>query len=281
MNQITSVKLLNIMRLQHQFFPSHLVERSLWPILLSFSLFSMAISAVEYMHGYSTGGILLRGALVLTIMGMALWWKDVIIEATFEGHHTNKVKSGIMQGFILFVISEVMVFLSVFWAYGHSSLSPAVELGLIWPPAGITPLDAFAIPFLNTLLLLSSGAYITWGHHALILNNRKAVLTGTFITIILALIFTYLQYVEYTESGFTFADSVYGSVFYATTGLHGAHVLVGTIFILIQYLRIINYHATTTHHLGLESSILYWHFVDIVWLLLFGVVYYWGGSILN
>lgn len=124
-------------------------------------------------------------------------------------------------------------------------------------------------------------AYITWGHHALIVNNRKAVLTGTFITIILALVFTFLQYVEYTESGFTFADSVYGSVFYATTGLHGAHVLVGTIFILVQYFRIVNYHSTTTHHLGLESSILYWHFVDVVWLLLFAVVYYWGGSILS
>lgn len=145
-------------------------------------------------------------------------------------------------------------------------------------PAGITPLDAFAIPFINTLLLLSSGAYITWGHHSLIENNRTGLLVGTFVTIVLALFFTYLQYVEYTESGFTFADSVYGSVFYATTGLHGAHVLVGTLFILVQYIRILAYQATTTHHLGLESSILYWHFVDVVWLLLFAVVYYWGGS---
>jgi cytochrome c oxidase subunit 3 len=101
-------------------------------------------------------------------------------------------------------------------------------------------------------------AYITWGHHALILNNRKAVITGTFFTIILAIVFTYLQYVEYTESGFSFADSVYGSVFYATTGLHGLHVLVGTLFILVQYLRIVNYQVTTTHHLGHESAILYW-----------------------
>jgi len=280
MNKITSKQLLNSIRLRFQFFPSHLVERSIWPIYLSFSLFSLAISAVQYMHGYSTGFILLRASAVLTIMGMGLWWKDVIIEASFLGNHTKKVKEGILQGFILFVISEIMVFLSVFWAYAHSSLSPALEIGACWPPTGITPLDAFAIPFINTLLLLSSGAYITWGHHALILNNRKAVITGTFFTIILAIVFTYLQYVEYTESGFSFADSVYGSVFYATTGLHGLHVLVGTLFILVQYLRIVNYQVTTTHHLGHESAILYWHFVDVVWLLLFCVVYYWGGSIL-
>jgi cytochrome c oxidase subunit 3 len=114
MNNITSKQLLSSLRLRFQFFPSHLVERSIWPIYLSFTLFSLAISAVEYMHGYSTGFILLRASFVLTIMGMALWWKDVIIEATFLGDHTKKVREGILQGFILFVVSEVMVFLSVF-----------------------------------------------------------------------------------------------------------------------------------------------------------------------
>ena len=157
MNKITSKQLLNSIRLRFQFFPSHLVERSIWPLLLSFSLFSLAISAVQYMHDYSTGFILLRASIVLTMMGMGLWWKDVIIEASFLGNHTKKVKEGILQGFILFVISEIMVFLSVFWAYAHSSLSPALEIGSCWPPIGITPLDAFAIPFINTLLLLSSG----------------------------------------------------------------------------------------------------------------------------
>jgi len=132
-NEITSKQLLNSIRLRFQFFPSHLVERSIWPLFLSFSLFSLAISAVQYMHGYSTGFILLRASIVLTIFGMGLWWKDVIIEATFLGNHTKKVKEGILQGFILFVISEIMVFLSVFWAYAHSSLSPALEIGGCWP----------------------------------------------------------------------------------------------------------------------------------------------------
>jgi cytochrome c oxidase subunit 3 len=265
-------------KLNFQFFPSHLVERSIWPIMLSASLFALVIATVRYFHGYSLGFFLLKLSLLLTILGASYWWKDVIIEASFEGHHTKKVKKGITQGFLLFILSEVMAFSSVFWAYLHSSLTPAIELGGCWPPIGITPLNAFAIPFINTLILLSSGGFITYAHHALIANDRKATINGLYITIILALIFTFLQYVEYNQASFTFADSVFGSVFFATTGLHGFHVLIGTIFIFIQFIRVINYHLTSGHHLGLESSILYWHFVDVVWLILFCIVYYWGGT---
>jgi len=272
---------LNIAKLNYQFFPSHLVNRSIWPLMVSSSLFALAVGTVQYFHGYSTGFLLFKAATLLTIMGAAYWWKDVIIEASFEGNHTKRVKMGIAQGFNLFILSEVMAFLSVFWAYLHSSLSPAIEIGSSWPPVGITPLNAFAIPFINTLILLSSGGYITYAHHALIANNRKGAITGLFITIVLALVFTFLQYIEYTQASFTFADSVFGSAFFATTGLHGAHVLIGTIFIFVQYARVANYHMTNTHHLGLELSILYWHFVDIVWLFLFCVVYYWGGSLVG
>jgi len=262
-----------------QFFPSHLVDRSIWPLMVSSSLFALMIGTVQYFHGYSTGFLLFKAATLLTIIGAGLWWKDVVIEATFIGHHTKKVRFGIAQGFNLFIISEIMAFLSVFWAYLHSSLSPAVELGSCWPPVGITPLNAFAIPFINTLILLSSGGFITYAHHALIAKNRKSTILGIFITIILALVFTFLQYVEYTQASFTFADSVFGSAFFATTGLHGLHVLIGTIFIFVQFIRIYNYQLSNGHHLGLELSILYWHFVDVVWLFLFCVVYYWGGNL--
>jgi len=253
-------------KLSYQFFPSHLVDRSLWPLMVSSSLFALVIGTVQYFHGYSTGFILLKAATLLTIIGSVFWWKDVVVEAAFKGNHTKKVRIGIAQGFNLFIISEIMAFLSVFWAYLHSSLSPAIEIGGCWPPVGITPLNAFALPFINTLILLSSGGFITYAHHALIANNRKAAMNGLFITIILALVFTFFQYIEYNQAGFTFADSVFGSAFFATTGLHGLHVLIGTIFIFVQYLRITNYHMTNEHHLGLELSILYWHFVDVVWL---------------
>jgi len=261
-----------------QYFPFHLVDPSPWPILLSFSLLNLTIGAVSYMHGFSYGGYILTLGFVLTTYGMILWFRDVVIEASYLGHHTKEVKEGIMLGVILFIVSEVFAFLSVFWAFFHSSLSPSIEIGGSWPPLGIEALDPFAIPLLNTFLLLSSGAFITYGHHALIAGNRKAAIDGVILTIVLAVIFTALQYFEYSEAGFSMSDGVYGSAFYASTGLHGIHVIIGTIFITVALFRIINYQLTTKHHNGFESSILYWHFVDVVWLFLFVAVYFWGNT---
>jgi cytochrome c oxidase subunit 3 len=238
----------------------------------------MAIGAVLSMHGFQNGGALLTLGFILTASGMTLWFRDVITEGTYLGHHTKQVKNGLMIGVLLFIVSEVFAFLSIFWAFFHSSLSPAIEIGGSWPPLGITPLDPFAIPLLNTFLLLSSGAFITYGHHALIAGNRKGAIDGVFYCIILAIIFTALQYYEYSEAAFTMSDSVYGSAFFASTGLHGLHVIVGTIFILVGFIRIINYQLTNSHHQGFEASILYWHFVDVVWLFLFVAVYFWGGA---
>jgi len=161
---------------------------------------------------------------------------------TYLGHHTIQVQKGLTIGVVLFIISEIFAFLSVFWAFFHSSLSPTIEIGGVWPPQGITPLDPFAIPLLNTILLLSSGAFVTYGHHALIQGNRRGAILGTLLTIIFAIIFTALQYYEYTESSFTMSDSVYGTVFYASTGLHGLHVIIGTLFILVGFIRIIKLH---------------------------------------
>lgn len=146
---------ININKFQH--FPFHLVDPSPWPILLSFTLLNMAIGAVLYMHGYNNGGFILTIGFILTVLGMILWFRDVITEGTYLGHHTKEVKNGLMLGIVLFIISEVFAFLSVFWAFFHSSLAPAIEIGGSWPPLGITPLDPFAIPLLNTFLLLSSG----------------------------------------------------------------------------------------------------------------------------
>ena len=273
-----SITLQNINRNKFQKHPFHLVDPSLWPLLVSFSLLTMAIGAVMYMHAYPNGGFILSLGFVLTSSGMALWFKDVTTEGTLLGNHTTEVQKGLVTGMLLFIVSEVFAFLSIFWAFFHSSLSPAIEIGGVWPPQGITALDPFAIPFLNTILLLSSGAFITYGHHALIKGDRKDAILGTLLTIVLAVVFTALQYYEYSEAPFTISDSVFGSAFYCSTGLHGLHVIVGTLFILVGFSRMLSFQLTRQHHVGFESSILYWHFVDVVWLFLFIAVYYWGGN---
>lgn len=276
MSNTLTIQNINFSRKLIQNFPYHLVAPSPWPINVSFALLGMAIAGVMSMHGYFLGGLLFTLASSLTLFGMSFWFKDISDEATYEGCHTKQVQRGLTIGVLLFIVSEVFAFLSVFWAFFHSSLSPAIEIGGVWPPQGITALDPFAIPLLNTMLLVSSGAFITYAHHALIKGNRKDSIYGTFFTIILAIVFTGFQYFEYSEAPFSISDSVYGSAFYASTGLHGFHVIIGTIFISTMFFRNLGYQLTKHHHIGFESSILYWHFVDVVWLFLFIAVYYWG-----
>ena len=180
------------------------------------------------------------------------------------------------MGVGLFIVSEALFFLGIFWAYFHSGLSPTVEMGAHWPPMGIQAINPFELPLLNTIILLSSGVTITYAHHSLIQGNRKGALYGTVVTIILATIFTFFQGVEYSVSSFTISDSVYGSCFYFGTGFHGLHVMIGTAFLMVGLWRTYAYHLSNNHHLGLEAGILYWHFVDVVWLFLFVSIYYWG-----
>lgn len=214
--------------------------------------------------------------IVMLLVTMYVWWRDVIREASYQGIHTAEVVAGLKLGVILFIVSEAMLFFSFFWAYFHNSLSPSVELGGVWPPVGIEVLNPFQIPLLNTCILLTSGATVTWAHHGLIANRREDAIVGLFLTIVLGIIFTALQGMEYVEAPFTIADSIFGSAFFMTTGLHGFHVLVGTLFLLVCFIRLINYHFTKDHHLGFESAILYWHFVDYVWLIVFACYYVWA-----
>jgi len=267
---------LNLNRAQYQAHPFHLVEPSPWPLLTSFALLVLTTSAVMWFQGFPNAEVLLAIGFTLVVGAMTLWFRDVITEGTLLGDHTFAVQNGLTLGFALFVISEVFFFLSVFWAYFHSALAPTVELGAVWPPKGIEALDPYAIPLLNTALLLSSGATITYAHHSVIYGERYGAIAGTLATIVLAVIFTGFQMVEYYDANFTIADGVYGSTFFFATGFHGVHVIVGSLFLTVGLFRIINYHLTDHHHIGYESAILYWHFVDVVWLLLYVSIYWWG-----
>jgi len=137
-------------------------------------------------------------------------------------------------------------------------------MGAHWPPMGIDAINPFELPALNTVILLSSGVTVTYAHHSIIQGNRSGTLYGMVLTLVLAVIFTALQGVEYSVSSFTISDGTFGSCFYFGTGFHGLHVMIGTAFIAVAFWRVLAYHLTDNHHLGLESSLLYWHFVDIV-----------------
>ena len=258
-----------------QYHSYHIVTPSPWPAFASLAGLVLTMSSVGYFQGYkgSLGLVFLGIIMLLTVM--FVWWRDVIREATYQGLHTKEVQTGLKAGVLLFIVSEAMLFFAFFWAFFHNGLTPSVELGGVWPPVGIETLNAFQIPLLNTVILLTSGATVTWSHHGLIGGRREDAIIGLFLTIVLGIVFTFYQGLEYVEAPFTIADSAFGSSFFMTTGLHGLHVLVGTAFLAVCLYRLINYHFTRNHHLGFESAILYWHFVDYVWLLVFGLFYVW------
>jgi heme/copper-type cytochrome/quinol oxidase subunit 3 len=275
----------------------------------------------------------------MVLLVMFVWWKDVIVEATYLGYHTNKVVRGLKIGMILFIASEIMFFFSFFWAFFHASLSPSIVGGSVWPPLGIVVLNPLKLPLLNTIILLSSGVSVTWAHYSLcqsknfspyvesssvdhvlfydvydsilvenayhmifscnilkgdtLWNNKEHQLVfsrlvydqssidtqlALLVTLILAIEFTGCQAYEYYEALFYINDGVYGSTFYVATGFHGLHVMIGTIFLGVALGRLFKEHFTFNHHVGFELAIWYWHFVDVVWLVLYVFIYCWSGG---
>ena len=266
----------NILRSNFQAHPFHLVSPSPWPINSSLSLLGLTCSGVLKMHGFSFAFYFVALGFVSLISSMCLWFKDIISEGSYLGNHTSAVQRGLNMGVGLFIVSEALFFLAIFWAYFHSALAPTAELGSGWPPTGVEAVNPFELPLINTVILLSSGFTVTYAHHSLIENNRKGTLDGLAFTVVLAVIFTACQEIEYLVSLFSFGDSTFGSSFYFGTGFHGLHVIIGTGFLAVGLWRMLAYHITENHHLGLESGILYWHFVDVVWIFLFISIYYWG-----
>ncbi len=251
----------------------HLVEPSPWPAVGAAAGFVLALGAAMYMHEYTYGAHTTLVGFGLVFLTMFYWWRDIVREGEYQGHHSPIVQIGLRYGMMLFIASEVMFFVAFFWAFFASSLFP---VGGIWPPEGITTFDPFDLPLINTLVLLLSGCTVTWAHHALIENNRSDFLLGLFLTIILGLAFTSLQALEYMHAPFGFTEGIYPSVFFMATGFHGFHVIVGTIFLIVCFIRGLIGHFSPTQHFGFEAAAWYWHFVDVVWLFLFICIYMWG-----
>lgn len=254
----------------------HLVEPSPWPALGALAAMLLFGGAVLYMRDV-TVWVMIIGAL-LSAYTMLVWWRDVVHEATFRHDHTSVVQLGLRYGMVLFIASEVMFFVAWFWAYFNASLFPTEVMGNIWPPQGILTFDPWDIPFLNTLVLLTSGTTVTWAHHALREGNQRGLINGLWLTVILGMIFTSLQVYEYAHAAFSFQDGIYSSAFFMATGFHGAHVIIGTLFLAVCLIRAYRGHFKPDHHFGFEAAAWYWHFVDVVWLFLFVSIYWWGAG---
>ena len=259
----------------------HILKPSILPFLGALSAFIMFFGAVLWMKG--SAPYMFAIGLIGVLYTMFDWWKEVVKES-HEGDHTPVVVLGLRYGVILFITSEVMFFFAWFWAFFKNALYPMSDnypaVNGFWPPAGIETFDPWHLPLINTLILLCSGAAATWAHHAIAHeNNRKDLVNGLILAIVLGLLFTFFQAFEYSEAAFAFGsgESVYGGVFFMATGFHGFHVIVGTIFLAVCLIRALKGHFTPERHVGFEAAAWYWHFVDVVWLFLFISVYIWGG----
>nr|YP_009775576.1 cytochrome c oxidase subunit III [Delias pasithoe]QJA15802.1 cytochrome c oxidase subunit III [Delias pasithoe] len=254
--------------------PYHLVDFSPWPLTGAIGTMTLMTGMMKWFHNFSMNLMMLGYTIV--ILTMYQWWRDICRESTFQGKHTILVSKGLQWGMILFIISEIFFFISFFWAFFHSSLSPNIELGISWPPMNIFPFNPFQIPLLNTIILITSGLTVTWAHHSLMNNNFSQTFQSLILTINLGFYFSILQAYEYLEAPFSISDSIYGSTFFLATGFHGLHVIIGTIFLSTCFFRLMNNHFSGNHHFGFEAAAWYWHFVDVVWLLLYILIYWWA-----
>ncbi len=266
--------------------PYHLVRPSIWPLAGSLAGGLFAVGMIMFMHdvhlfadpdnnveGVPVG---LKGVyvgLLAVLFVMFMWWKDVIYEAVTEKAHTPIAMVGMRYGMALFIASEVMFFVAFFWAYFNAAFFPSDDIGYLWPPASIHTIGPMDLPLMMTLILLLSGCAVTWAHHAIVEGNNKDVVKALGITVFLGVFFLGFQVYEYAHAHFKFTDGIYASTFFMATGFHGFHVLVGTIFLFVCWIRAQKGHFTPKGHFGFEAAAWYWHFVDVVWLFLFIFVY--------
>jgi cytochrome c oxidase subunit 3 len=257
----------------------HILPPSILPLLGSLGGFVMLFGAVLWMHDI-TAAMFWVGLLVV-LYTMYDWWSKIVAESRV-GDHTKVVRIGLRYGFILFVMSEVMFFFAWFWSFFKHAIYPMeTYAGTEYVAPVIHAVDAFHLPLINTLVLLLSGCAVTWAHHGLVHgNDRKALVNGLAIGIVLGIAFTGLQAYEYFEllahEGWQFGGDEFYSNFFMATGFHGFHVLIGTVFLIVCLIRAIKGDFTPEQHVGFEAAAWYWHFVDVVWLFLFFAVYLWG-----
>jgi cytochrome c oxidase subunit 3 len=270
----------------------YLPNPSPWPILTSAGLFTLALGFVLFLNNLGAGPWLMLGGASLIIYMMFRWFGQVIGESE-AGTYNHQVDLSFRWGMSWFIFSEVMFFAAFFGALFYARQITLPLLGVddllwpgfdgVWPSSGpkgnpFTPMGAWGIPAINTLILLTSGATVTWAHWGLLKNNRSQLIVGLILTVALGLAFITLQAFEYVhaykELGLTLKTGIYGATFFMLTGFHGFHVTMGTIMLFVILMRSIAGHFKPDNHFGFEAVAWYWHFVDVVWLGLFIFVYW-------
>lgn len=263
---------------------------SIWPLVGSVALLTLAVGFVLLLNKMPAGPYVmaLGGGILLT---MLFGWFGAVIKESLAGKYSAQVDRSFRWGMVWFIFSELLFFTGFFGAlfYARNIAGPLLEGSQLlwpgftasWPTAGpgavgaaISPVDPWGLPALNTLILLLSGATVTWAHWGLQKNKQFQLKLGLAVTIALGILFISLQIHEYAEAAFTIRDGIYGATFYMLTGFHGFHVILGTVMLSVIFVRAMAGHFTPERHFAFEAVAWYWHFVDVIWLLLFVFVYW-------
>jgi len=257
----------------------HFVTVSPWPIATAWGIFSVLLEFVAKMHEHQRLNLILMCNVIVILFILARWFSDVSVEASYEGKHTQILQSSLKKGFFLFILSEIMFFGALFGSYIYIITHPNIWIGCEWPPTNLFELNPMKLPLANAFLLVASGMWGELTHDALALGLASLASHYLGILMILGFMFLAIQFGEYIAAPFGIDDGIFGSLFFFITGFHGAHVCIGLIFVFVQYYRINIGSVTRNHHLGFDFAIWYWHFVDIIWLIVWYLIYYYPTSL--
>lgn len=250
------------------------VHFSPWPIFIGRRLLGVASRIVLILKTGAACLLIITSIVVRTIV--LLWALDIVWEAEV-GEYSFQIFDNLKYRFTLFVLREIILFFSFLWALFHFSWSPAILIGQRFPPFGMRGISPLGLPLFNTALLLRRGVTVTWGHHLLVGGSKTQRGLGFISTIWLGALFLVCQGAEFKLAELNIRDRVLGRTFFTLTGLHGLHVLLGLVLLAIRRFRLRKYQFSSFTHVSLELSIWYWHLVDCVWLLVYRLIYWWGG----
>lgn len=253
----------------HHFF---LLDIRPWPIIISLNCFNAFFSLIIFFK--KTLVINFSARIITLALCSILWWMNYRKEFNISGLIRRDLERGLKFSMLLFISSEVFFFFSFFWAYFHFFLSPCLETRLIWPASQTKMFDYTNVPIVNTLILLTSGVTITVSHFYALEGQKTLALSWSLVTGVLGLAFTALQVQEYFSSFFSIRDGTFGTSFFMLTGFHGLHVIIGSTYIIINFLYFYKFSYCDRRVVRFELASWYWHFVDVVWIFLYFFLYY-------